>query len=74
MPVEEQVVSIYAGTNGFLDGLPTADVQRYEKSLLGHIRSDHGALLDTIRTEQKLSDETEGKLKDVITKFTETFA
>jgi F-type H+-transporting ATPase subunit alpha len=74
MPVEEQVVSIYAGTNGFLDGLPTADVQRYEKTLLGHIRSDHGALLDTIRTEQKLSDDTEAKLKDVITKFTETFA
>jgi len=74
MPVEEQVVSIYAGTKGYLDGLATKDVQRYEKSLLGHVRSDHGALLDTIRTEQKLSDDTDAKLKDVITKFTETFA
>jgi len=74
MPVEEQVVSIYAGTKGFLDGLPTADVQRYEKSLLGHIRSQHGGLFETIRKEQKLSDDTEAKLKDVVTKFTETFA
>jgi len=74
MPVEEQVVSIFAGTKGFLDGIATADVQRYEQSLLSHVRSEHGGLLDTIRTEQKLSDETDTKLNDVITKFTETFA
>ncbi len=74
MPVEEQVVSIFAGTRGFLDGLATADIQRYESSLLGHIRSEHGALLETIRTEEQLSDDTETKLSDAIKKFTETFA
>jgi len=74
MPVEEQVVSIFAGTRGFLDKLKTVDVQRYETSLLSHVRADHGGLLETIRTEQKLSGDTETKLTDVITKFTETFA
>ncbi len=74
MPVEEQVVSIFAGTKGFLDKLKVADIGRFEKALLSHVRADHGKLLETIRTEQKLSDETESTLMSVIGKFTETFA
>ncbi len=73
MPVEEQVVSIFAGTKGFLDGLKTSDVGRYEQALLSHVRSDHAGLLDIIRTEQKLSDDTEAKLNDIVKAFTETF-
>ncbi len=74
MPVEEQVVSIFSGTKGFLDKLETADIGRYEQTLLSHVRSDHAGILDAIRTEQKVSDDTEAKLMDVIGKFTETFA
>ena len=49
MPVEEQVVSIYAGTNGYLDDLPVEDVTRFESELLEHVRSTHGTLLDELR-------------------------
>jgi F-type H+-transporting ATPase subunit alpha len=49
MPVEEQVVSIYAGTNGYLDDVPVEDVIRFESELLEHVRSTHGTLLDELR-------------------------
>jgi F-type H+-transporting ATPase subunit alpha len=50
MPVEEQVVSIYAGTNGYLDDLPTADVVRFESELLEFMRSSHSGLLEEIKS------------------------
>ena len=50
MPVEEQVVSIFSGTKGYLDDLPVADVARFEAELLDHVRSTHGGLLEEIRT------------------------
>jgi F-type H+-transporting ATPase subunit alpha len=50
MAVEDQVVSIYAGTNGYLDDLPVEDVRRFEGELLEHVRSSHASLLDEIRT------------------------
>ena len=50
MPVEEQVVSIFAGTKGYLDDLPVSDVSRFESELLDHVRSTHGGLLEEIRT------------------------
>jgi F-type H+-transporting ATPase subunit alpha len=56
MPVEEQVVSIYAGTNGLLDDLPVGDVRRFEVDLLEAFRSEYRDLLDHIRTEKTLPD------------------
>ena len=50
MAVEEQVVSIFAGTKGYLDDLPVADVARFESELLDHVRTTHGGLLEEIRT------------------------
>jgi F-type H+-transporting ATPase subunit alpha len=50
MPVEEQVVVIYAGTNGYVDDVPVADVKRFENDLLDYVRGRHPDLLDTIRT------------------------
>jgi len=50
MPVEEQVVSIFAGTKGFLDDVPVVDVRRFEGELLAHMRSGHAAMLNDIRT------------------------
>src|SRR6478609_7971931 len=56
MPVEEQVVSIYAGTNGLLDDLPVGDVGRFEADLLEAFRSEYRDLLDHIRIEKTVPD------------------
>jgi F-type H+-transporting ATPase subunit alpha len=56
MSVEEQVVSIFAGTKGYLDDVPVADVRRFELELLAHMRSRHGALLNDLRTK-KITDD-----------------
>ncbi|MGK9850334.1 F0F1 ATP synthase subunit alpha, partial [Salmonella enterica subsp. enterica] len=49
MPFEEQVASIFAGVNGFLDSIPAKDVTRFEQSFLAHLRSEHAAVLTAIR-------------------------
>jgi F-type H+-transporting ATPase subunit alpha len=67
MPVEEQVVSVYAGTKGFLDSLPVADVRRFESELLEHMRSTHGGMLSSVKGS--VPDE----LGDVIASFKEQF-
>ena len=50
MPVEEQVVVIFAGTKGYLDDVPVADVKRFEAELLDFVRGRHGSLLDELKT------------------------
>jgi F-type H+-transporting ATPase subunit alpha len=74
MPMEEQVISIYAGVNGYLDKIPVDAVVRFESGLLSHVRHDHGGILETIRTTKALDDDTAGKLKAVLEDFTKTFA
>jgi F-type H+/Na+-transporting ATPase subunit alpha len=54
LPVEEQVVSIYAGTGGFLDDLAVEDVSEFEAALLQYLRADHSDLLEHIRTTKDL--------------------
>jgi F-type H+-transporting ATPase subunit alpha len=74
MPMEEQVVSIFAGVNGFLDTVPTGDVVRFESSLLAHVRADHPQVLGKIRDTKALDDETAGQLKSLIGDFVKSFA
>lgn len=74
LKVEEQVVSIYAGTRGYLDAIAVDDIGRFEEGLLRFMRDDHKDILDTIRTEQKLTDETEDKLKSALDKFSQSFS
>ena len=74
MPVEEQVVSIYSGTRGYLDDISVEDVTRFERELLVLVRSKHSALLDTIREEKKLSDESEKTLKAILETFASNFS
>jgi len=50
VPVEEQVVVIFAGTKGYLDDVPVSDVKRFEAELVEHMRSGHGSLLEEVRT------------------------
>jgi F-type H+-transporting ATPase subunit alpha len=56
LPVEEQVVSLYAGTNGYLDGIPVERVRRFEAELLEWFRTRHGDVLEAIRTEGDIPD------------------
>ena len=72
-PVEEQVISIFAGVRGYLDGIEIGDIGRYEQSLLEDLRAKHSDLLDQIRTGGELTEEIEKKLNDVIGAFTKSF-
>ncbi|MCL6677758.1 F0F1 ATP synthase subunit alpha [Sphingomonas sp. RG327] len=74
MPVEEQVASIYAGTNGFIDTIDVAAVTRYEAAMLSFLRSEHPEILKTIRDTKTLDDDTAAKLRDALTGFGKTFA
>ncbi|GAD58572.1 LOW QUALITY PROTEIN: ATP synthase alpha chain [Brevundimonas abyssalis TAR-001] len=74
LTVEEQVVSIYAGTRGYLDGIAVSDVGRFETELLARIKSKHAGILDAIRTQKALSKELEAELKAAIEAFAKTFA
>jgi F-type H+/Na+-transporting ATPase subunit alpha len=72
--VEEQVCVIYAGTRGYLDGIPVSDVGRFESELLARLHSKHQKLLDAIRTTKTLAKDLEDELKSALTSFAETFA
>jgi F-type H+-transporting ATPase subunit alpha len=73
-PVEEQVVSIFLGTDGHLDSVPAEDVHRFETEFLDHIRGSKDGILSDIKKTQKLSEETEKKLVDAINEFKKGFA
>ncbi len=74
LPVEEQVVSIFAGVNGFLDNIPTTDVTRFEEQFLAEMRAKHADLLATVRKEAKLSDDTTSTLKSILETFAKAFS
>ncbi len=74
MPMEEQVASIYAGTQGYLDGIGTDQVTDFEESFLAHMRNDHGDILATIRDTQKLEDDVAETLTSILDDFSKTFA
>jgi F-type H+/Na+-transporting ATPase subunit alpha len=70
MAVEEQVVSIYAGTNGFLDDLPTTDVKRFETELLDYMRTRHTDVLNEIKSSGVLPEDS---VKSAVTDFKRDF-
>jgi F-type H+-transporting ATPase subunit alpha len=70
-PVEEQVVVLYAGTKGYLDTVPVADVQRFEQELLDLFRTQRSGLLNDIKTTGKLDEDA---LKSALTEFVRDFA
>jgi len=74
MPVEEQVVAIFAGVRGYLDGIKIEDVTRFEQALMSDVRAKHDDILQAIRTEREISAGTEGKLKAMLDQFVKTFA
>jgi F-type H+-transporting ATPase subunit alpha len=73
MPVEEQVVSIFAGTRGYLDKVDVSQVTRYEAAMLGEIRSRKGEILASIRDKREVTAETEKELAAFLDAFGKTF-
>jgi F-type H+-transporting ATPase subunit alpha len=73
MPVEEQVISLYAGTRGFLDTLPVNKVNDFEHQLLDAIRAE-GSILASIREKREIVKETDDKLKAFLGDFVKKFA
>jgi F-type H+/Na+-transporting ATPase subunit alpha len=72
-PVEEEVVSIWAGTTGQLDDVPVEDVRRFESEFLDYLRRDQAGILTTIRETKDLKDDTVTALKEAIDRFRRTF-
>ena len=73
MPVEKQVVSIWAGTNGFLDIVPVGDIRRFEAEFLDHLSRSHQGIYDAILSTGKLEDGTIEQLTNAIGEFTNRF-
>ena len=74
LPVEDQVVSIFAGVRGYLDNIEVSDVTHFAETLLARVRAEHGELLATIRDEGELSDDSDTKLTSIMDDFAKTFA
>ena len=73
MPVEEEVVSIFAGVNGFLDKLPVKEVKNFEQAALNELKVKHEDLLKKISENKELTDEINEKLKSFFTSFLKQF-
>ncbi len=73
MPFEEQVLSIYAGTNGYLDKLPVDRVTEYESAMLSFMRSEHAGVLDDIRSSKKFEGDVAASAKAALDTFAKQF-
>ena len=74
MPVEEQVVSIFSGVRGYLDGIAVGAINRFETGLLSEIKAKHSDVLTAIRTEREISKATEAKLHEILGAYSKSFA
>jgi F-type H+-transporting ATPase subunit alpha len=73
LPVERQVVSVWAGTNGYLDDVPIDDVRRFEDEFLDYLQRSHEGVYASIRETRELNDDTATVLKDAIEEFRRGF-
>jgi len=74
MPVEEQVVALFIGVKGYLDGIALNQVNDFERGALGVMRDKHKDILDAIRTDSEIKSETEEKLRGVLDEYKRNFA
>jgi len=74
LPIEKQVVIIYAGANGYLDDIPVSAVTKFEAELYPFIESKYPEILEGIRSKQKIDDEVENKLKAALEDFKSQFS
>ncbi len=73
LPVERQVVSVWAGTGGYLDDVPVGDVARFEDEFLDYLQRGHDGVYASIRETRELNDDTATMLKDAIEEFRRGF-
>jgi F-type H+-transporting ATPase subunit alpha len=73
LPVEKQVIIIYAGTNGFLDDLDVADCRNFEQSLYRHLDAGHSGLLAKVRERKQIDDEIRGELRTALLEAKDKF-
>jgi F-type H+-transporting ATPase subunit alpha len=73
LPVERQVVSVWAGTSGYLDDVPVDDVRRFEDEFLDYLQRSHDGVYGSIRESGELDDDTAAVLKDAIEEFRRGF-
>ena len=74
MAVEEQVVSIFSGVRGYLDGIDLDDVNRFEREFLSDMRANHAGLLEEIRTSREMSADSDKALTAILDEFSKKFA
>ena len=74
LKTEEQVAVIFAGVNGYLDKIDVKDVGRFEEALLNEMRANQADVLNVIRDEAAISDDTKDKLTAILDKFSTSFA
>jgi len=74
LPVEKQVVSIFAGTQGFVDKLPVSALKAFEHDLHAHLDAKHPELLQSIRDKKEVDADTQKKLSEVLTAFAKDFS
>jgi F-type H+-transporting ATPase subunit alpha len=72
--MEEQVIVIFAGTNGFVDDYPVGVLGRYEAEMMSFIKSRKKEILETIRTTGKLDGDVEKQLREALTEFAKQFS
>ncbi|MBM4402729.1 MAG: F0F1 ATP synthase subunit alpha, partial [Candidatus Cloacimonetes bacterium] len=72
IPFENQVLVLYAALNGYFDKFEPSEMQNVEKKFIEHLTAQHDELLEKIRKERAITDETENEIKEVITKFVES--
>lgn len=73
MPVEKQIIVIYAGVNGYLDDIPLGEVKRFEQDLLQFVEGSHPKIFENIRAEKVISEKTEKELIKAIEEFKKVF-
>jgi F-type H+/Na+-transporting ATPase subunit alpha len=74
LKMEEQVVSIYSGVNGYLDAIPVAKIKSFEDGLLRTMHDKHAGVMEAIRSEKAISDKTMPLLKAAVDAFAKSFA
>jgi len=74
MEVEEQVAVIFAGVKGYLDNIPTSKIGDFEKALLQKLNSKGSKILDSIRKDKSISDDTDKALKDVLDQLVKSYS
>ncbi len=74
LPVEKQVVAIFAANNGYVDEYPVTTIQRYEKEMISFMESHYADVLSTLAEKKAIDDELEGKIKAALDEFKGQFA